>query len=145
MIEELVISMLRLAKHEACESELKLLNRTCKELRNAWRVFRPFDNRRKIAIYGSARTSPRATRSCRATEAWLDDAALKLGTSRAELTRRAVVLTNEGRSGWARELAMPVDALLGPEREPFAGSAAPPCVASHFTSTQPSPITWVFR
>ena len=58
MIEELVISMLRLAKHEACESELKLLNRTCKELRNAWRVFRPFDNRRKIAIYGSARTSP---------------------------------------------------------------------------------------
>ncbi len=71
----------------------------------------------------------RATRSCRATEAWLDDAALKLGTSRAELTRRAVVLTNEGRSGWARELAMPVDALLGPEGEPFAGSAAPPCVA----------------
>ncbi len=58
LIEELIISALRLAKHDVSVAELKLLNRVCKELRNAWRVFRPYDNRRKIAVYGSARTDP---------------------------------------------------------------------------------------
>ncbi|HEX2748110.1 MAG TPA: LOG family protein [Verrucomicrobiales bacterium] len=58
LIEELIIGALRLARHDVNVAELKLLNRTCKELRNAWRVFRPYDNRRKIAIYGSARTHP---------------------------------------------------------------------------------------
>lgn len=56
LIEELIIGALRLSRHDVSVAELKLLNRVCKELRNAWRVFRPYDNRRKIAIYGSART-----------------------------------------------------------------------------------------
>ncbi len=56
LIEELIIGNLRLARHDVTVAELKLLNRACKELRNAWRVFRPYDDRRKIAIYGSART-----------------------------------------------------------------------------------------
>jgi uncharacterized protein (TIGR00730 family) len=56
LIEELIISALRLARHDVAVADLKLLNRACKELRNAWRVFRPYDNRRKVAIYGSART-----------------------------------------------------------------------------------------
>jgi uncharacterized protein (TIGR00730 family) len=56
LIEELIISALRLARHDTTVADLKLLNRVCKELRNAWRVFRPYDNRRKIAVYGSART-----------------------------------------------------------------------------------------
>jgi uncharacterized protein (TIGR00730 family) len=60
LIEELVISALRLQRHDVTIAELKLLNRTCKELRTAWRVFRPYAKRRKIAIYGSARTSPTA-------------------------------------------------------------------------------------
>jgi hypothetical protein len=71
----------------------------------------------------------RASRGCLATQAWLDDAALKLGTSRADVARGAVVLTHEDRGRWSREVAMPVDALLGPERPPFGGSTAPPCVA----------------
>jgi uncharacterized protein (TIGR00730 family) len=58
LIEELIISALRLARHDVSVAELKLQNRVCKELRNAWRVFRPYDNRRKIAVYGSARTAP---------------------------------------------------------------------------------------
>lgn len=58
LIEELIISALRLARHDVNVAELKLLNRSFKELRNAWRVFRPYGNRRKIAIYGSARTQP---------------------------------------------------------------------------------------
>jgi uncharacterized protein (TIGR00730 family) len=58
LIEELIIGALRLARHDVSVAELKLLNRTCKELRNAWRIFRPYENRRKIAIYGSARTNP---------------------------------------------------------------------------------------
>ena len=56
LIEELIISALRLARHDASIADLKMLNRVCKELRNAWRVFRPYENRRKIAVYGSART-----------------------------------------------------------------------------------------
>ena len=58
LIEELIIGALRLARHDVTVAELKLLNRACKELRNAWRIFRPYDNRRKIAVYGSARTHP---------------------------------------------------------------------------------------
>ncbi|MFN5960409.1 MAG: TIGR00730 family Rossman fold protein [Verrucomicrobiota bacterium] len=58
LIEELIISALRLARHDVSVAELKLLNRAVKELRNAWRVFRPFGNRRKVAVYGSARTRP---------------------------------------------------------------------------------------
>jgi hypothetical protein len=58
LIEELIISALRLARHDVSVAELKLLNRSVKELRNAWRVFRPFTNRRKVAVYGSARTHP---------------------------------------------------------------------------------------
>ena len=49
---------LRLARHDVSVAELKLLNRSVKELRNAWRVFHPFTNRRKVAVYGSARTHP---------------------------------------------------------------------------------------
>ena len=58
LIEELIISSLRLARHDVSVAELKLLNRAVKELRNAWRVFRPYTNRRKVAVYGSARTHP---------------------------------------------------------------------------------------
>ena len=58
LIEELIISALRLARHDVSVAELKLLNRAVKELRNAWRVFRPYTNRRKVAVYGSARTHP---------------------------------------------------------------------------------------
>lgn len=58
LIGELIIGALRLARQDVSIAELKLLNRACKELRTAWRVFRPYDNRRKIAVYGSARTHP---------------------------------------------------------------------------------------
>lgn len=58
LLEELVVSALRFAKYPVNSAELKLMTRSMKELRNAWRIFRPYDNRRKIAVYGSARTKP---------------------------------------------------------------------------------------
>ncbi len=38
--------------------DLKILNRTLRELRYAFKVFQPYRRRRKVTVFGSARTSP---------------------------------------------------------------------------------------
>ena len=38
--------------------DLKILSRTLRELRYAFKVFQPFRRRRKVTIFGSARTAP---------------------------------------------------------------------------------------
>ena len=52
-----------IAKLEAdgtTRGDLKILNRTLKELRYAFKVFQPFRRRRKVTVFGSARTPPEA-------------------------------------------------------------------------------------
>jgi uncharacterized protein (TIGR00730 family) len=56
LIEELVVNALKFAQQEISVADLKLLNRTLRELRAANRAFQPYENRRKVVIYGSART-----------------------------------------------------------------------------------------
>ncbi len=58
LIEELLVTSLRLGHDPITEGDLKLINRALKELRTANRVFAPFHGCRKIAVYGSARTRP---------------------------------------------------------------------------------------
>ncbi len=58
LAEELVINALKFARQEISVADLKLLNRTLRELRAANRVFFPYNHRKKVVIYGSARTSP---------------------------------------------------------------------------------------
>ncbi|MBP7951605.1 MAG: LOG family protein [Verrucomicrobiales bacterium] len=58
LIEELVVNALRFARYEISIADLKLINRTLRELRSANRVFFPYRNRHKVVIYGSARTHP---------------------------------------------------------------------------------------
>lgn len=58
LIEEMIITALRLGKDNAAQGDLKLINRTLKELRAANRIFQPYHEKRKVAIYGSARTEP---------------------------------------------------------------------------------------
>ena len=48
----------RLEKDQTARGDLKILSRTLRELRYAFKIFRPFRRRRKLTIFGSARTNP---------------------------------------------------------------------------------------
>jgi uncharacterized protein (TIGR00730 family) len=48
----------RLEHDQTARGDLKILSRTLRELRYAFTVFRPFRRRRKVTIFGSARTQP---------------------------------------------------------------------------------------
>jgi uncharacterized protein (TIGR00730 family) len=48
----------RLERDQTARGDLKILSRTLRELRYAFTVFRPFRRRRKLTIFGSARTKP---------------------------------------------------------------------------------------
>src|SRR5256885_14438177 len=56
LIEEMIVTALKIARDEMGVADLKLINRSLKELRYAARVFAPYRNRRKVAVFGSART-----------------------------------------------------------------------------------------
>ncbi|MFN8549556.1 MAG: LOG family protein, partial [Candidatus Eisenbacteria bacterium] len=55
---EVLMSAVRLAKDEPDRLDLKILNSAFKELRYSFRLFQRFHGRRKVACFGSARTSP---------------------------------------------------------------------------------------
>ncbi|QDT61494.1 putative lysine decarboxylase [Stieleria bergensis] len=48
----------RLQKDQTANGDLKILERTLRELRHAFKVFRPYRRRRKVTVFGSARTKP---------------------------------------------------------------------------------------
>ena len=48
----------RLERDGTTRGDLKILNRTLRELRYAFKVFQPFRRRRKVTVFGSARTAP---------------------------------------------------------------------------------------
>jgi uncharacterized protein (TIGR00730 family) len=48
----------RLERDETARGDVKILSRTLRELRYAFQVFRPYRRRRKVTIFGSARTAP---------------------------------------------------------------------------------------
>lgn len=56
LIEELIITTLNIGHDGAGSGELKLLNRSLKEMRRANNVFRPYRDVRKVSVFGSART-----------------------------------------------------------------------------------------
>src|SRR5262245_58595350 len=55
LICEIVGTVLRLAGDEASRGDLKILNRALKELRQAFRIFAPYQRVRKVSIFGSTR------------------------------------------------------------------------------------------
>ncbi len=57
-VRELVVTSLRLLHDRGSVGDLKLLNASMKELRHAFRVFAPYEHARKVAVFGSARTTP---------------------------------------------------------------------------------------
>jgi uncharacterized protein (TIGR00730 family) len=60
LIEEMIVTALKIGRDQMGVADLKLINRSLKELRYAAKVFAPYTQIRKIAIFGSARTSPEA-------------------------------------------------------------------------------------
>lgn len=60
LIEEMIVTALKIARDEMGTGDLKLINRSLKELRYAAKVFAPYTEVRKIAVFGSARTPENA-------------------------------------------------------------------------------------
>jgi len=58
LVRQILVTGVRLLRDGAEPRDLKLLNSALKELRHSLRVFRPYESRRKVAVFGSARTEP---------------------------------------------------------------------------------------
>jgi uncharacterized protein (TIGR00730 family) len=57
LIEELIATALKMARDGMGTGDLKLMNRSLKELRYAAKVFAPYRGIRKVVVFGSARTA----------------------------------------------------------------------------------------
>lgn len=55
-VREILVTGLRLLHDGAAPSDIRLTNNALKELRHAFRVFSPYANHRKVAVFGSSRT-----------------------------------------------------------------------------------------
>ncbi|MCA9150678.1 MAG: hypothetical protein KDA92_15305, partial [Planctomycetales bacterium] len=60
LIDRIKESADKLAADGSSRGDLKLLSRALRELRYGFKVFSPYRHRRKVTIFGSARTAPDA-------------------------------------------------------------------------------------
>lgn len=58
LIHEMIIAALKAGQDTDYLADLKLLSNTMKEMRYTTQVFAPYRNRKKVTIFGSARTEP---------------------------------------------------------------------------------------
>ena len=63
LIEEMIVTALKMAQDEMGVADLKLINRSLKEMRYAAKVFAHYSQFRKVVVFGSARVSPDAPES----------------------------------------------------------------------------------
>ncbi len=56
LLAEMMITAVRIARGSSSDGDFKMLNRALKELRHSNEVFAPYRDRRKVAVFGSART-----------------------------------------------------------------------------------------
>src|SRR6266566_3863631 len=56
LIAEMIVTALRMGSDAVPVADLKMINRSLKELRQASKAFAPYQGSRKVAIFGSART-----------------------------------------------------------------------------------------
>lgn len=57
LIGEMLRTILKLGQEDASRGDLKILNRTLKELRYAFKIFAPYTAVRKVSIFGSTRVA----------------------------------------------------------------------------------------
>src|SRR5436309_4022728 len=60
LIEDIIESALRLLDDKADRLDVKVINSSLKELRYASKIFSPFRGKRKVTVFGSARTKSEA-------------------------------------------------------------------------------------
>ena len=60
LIEEMIVTALKMARDQMGVADLKLINRSLKEMRYAAKVFAPYHHLRKVVVFGSGRTLPSA-------------------------------------------------------------------------------------
>jgi uncharacterized protein (TIGR00730 family) len=63
LIEEMIVTALKMARDEMSVADLKLINRSLKEMRYAAKVFAHYAQFRKVVVFGSARTTTQAPES----------------------------------------------------------------------------------
>lgn len=63
LIEEMIVTALKMARDEMGVADLKLINRSLKEMRYAAKVFARYSQFRKVVVFGSARISSDAPES----------------------------------------------------------------------------------
>jgi len=103
----------KLAADEATRGDLKIVSRSLRELRYAFKVFTAYRNRRKVTVFGSARTPP---------DAPAYQQAVMLGRTMAQhdwlvVTGAAHGIMAAGHVGAGREHAMGLNILLPFEQE----------------------------
>jgi len=103
----------KLARDNTSRGDLKILSRTLRELRYAFKVFSPYRSRRKVTVFGSARTRPH--------EATFQQA-VDFGRSMAEkhwlvVTGAASGIMEAGHLGAGRENSMGLNIMLPFEQE----------------------------
>ena len=106
----------KLATDGSTRGDLKILSRTLRELRYAFKVFAPYRRQRKVTIFGSARTQPDEPPYLQAVE---------YGRAMAEagwlvITGAASGIMEAGHKGAGREASMGLNIML-----PFEQSANP--------------------
>src|SRR5204862_3352342 len=57
MVGEIVANALKLLRDQTNRGDIKLINKSFKELRYALKIFAPYRDTRKVSIFGSARTA----------------------------------------------------------------------------------------
>ena len=58
LLQEIVTTAVKLARDQAERGDLKIINSALKEMRYAFKVFRPYRRTRKVSVFGSARIQP---------------------------------------------------------------------------------------
>lgn len=116
LIDQIKETADKLVKDGTSRGDLKILNRTLRELRYAFKVFSPFRNYRKVAMFGSARTSSKHAAYQQAVEFGQRMAASKWMV----VTGAASGIMEAGHVGAGREHSLGLNILL-----PFEQSANP--------------------
>src|SRR5204863_6486137 len=57
LIEEMIVTALRMAREKMSVADLKLISRSMKEMRYAAKIFATYQAFRKVAVFGSARAA----------------------------------------------------------------------------------------
>jgi uncharacterized protein (TIGR00730 family) len=59
LVREIIVTALKAHHSQLDRGDVKILNRALRELRYGFRIFKPYRERRKVTIFGSARTQPK--------------------------------------------------------------------------------------